>query len=318
MLTRIRAGGPPYIPASPPVPGLRVQASPARCTYQRRWAAWPRAGSTVRTAYQPLTCRTYTAYCVGTAGVYKQIEHLWDAMEMTEAQTGRRYTHTLVVRDDADWLAPMDLAQLLASRPDAHGFALSCDARVPPLQPSEINDHAILLTRERAHFIGRFYSTVILGGGTAACRVHISRSGVHSPCRHGRPCVDGCNSEELMRWALTRAGMRVHLVGQALLPFERSSHILVPPHGSGRTALCFHKLCQSHEQPLSTPSGRGLCSALNLKSSAAPAAAERRLQRQAEVTREIARLVETLPADELLSVTTVSYTHLTLPTKSTV
>ena len=315
MLTRIRAGGPPYIPASPPVPGLRVQASPARCTYQRRWAAWPRAGSTVRTAYQPLTCRTYTAYCVGTAGVYKQIEHLWDAMEMTEAQTGRRYTHTLVVRDDADWLAPMDLNRLLSSRPGAHGFALSCDARVPPLQPSEINDHAMLLTRERAHFLGRFYSTVILGGHARACRVQILRSGVHSPCwqhddgvakRHGQRCVDSCNSEELLRYALNRAGLRVHLVGQALLPFERSSHILVPPHGSGRTALCFHKLCQSHEQPLSTPSGRGLCSALNLKSSAAPAAAERRLQRQAEVTREIARLVETLPADELLSVTTIA------------
>ena len=268
----------------------------------------------VRFPLPSLAARAHTAVALDAAGqgnrnfvrVYKTLEHLWDAMEATEAETDRRYTHTLVVRDDADWLAPMDLAQLLASRPDAHGFALSCDARVPPLQPSEINDHAILLTRERAHFIGRFYSTVILGGGTAACRVHISRSGVHSPCRHGRPCVDGCNSEELMRWALTRAGMRVHLVGQALLPFERSSHILVTPHGSGRTALCFHKLCQSHEQPLSTPSGRGLCSALNLKSSAAPAAAERRLQRQAEVTREIARLVETLPADELLSVTTIA------------
>ena len=244
---------------------------------------------------------------------------------MTEAQTGRRYTHTLVVRDDADWLAPMDLNRLLSSRPGAHGFALSCDARVPPLQPSEINDHAMLLTRERAHFLGRFYSTVILGGHARACRVQILRSGVHSPCwqhddgvakRHGQRCVDSCNSEELLRYALNRAGLRVHLVGQALLPFERSSHILVPPHGSGRTALCFHKLCQSHEQPLSTPPGRNLCSTLNLwsrralevaeaTSEAAKVAAEAAL-RQAEVTREAARLVETLPADELLSVRTIA------------
>ena len=256
----------------------------------------------VRFPLPSLAARAHTAAALDAAGqanrnfvrVYKQLEHLWDAMKATEAETGRRYTHTLVVRDDADWLAPMDLAQLLASRPDAHGFALSCDARVPVLQPSEINDHAMLLSRERAHFLGRFYSTVILGGGAAACRVHVSRSGVHSPCRHSQPCVDGCNSEELMRWALTRAGLRVHLVGQALLPFERSSHILVPPHR--RTIRCFHKLCQSHEQPLSTPPGRGLCSALNVQNSGA----------EAEITREIARLVETLPADELLSTTTIA------------
>jgi hypothetical protein len=258
--------------------------------------------------------RARTAVALDAAGqanrnfvrVYKALEHLWNAMEATEVETGRRYTHTLVVRDDADWLAPMDLSQLLASRPDAHGFALSCDARVPPLHLSEINDHAMLLTRERADFIGRFYSTVILGGGAAACRVHISRSGVHSPCTYGQPCVDGCNSEELMRWALTRAGLRVHLVGQALLPFQRSSHILVPPHGRS-TIRCFHKLCQSHEQPLSMPPGRGLCSKLNRQSSGAPAAAKKPQLRQAELTRKIVRrLVETLPADELLSATTIS------------
>jgi hypothetical protein len=273
----------------------------------------------VRFPLPSLAARARTAVALDAAGqanrnfvrVYKTLEHLWGAMEATEAETGRQYTHTLVVRDDADWLAPIDLNRLLASRPDAHGFALSCDARVPPLQPSEINDHAMLLTREHAHFLGRFYSTVILGNGTAACRVHISRSGVHSPCRHGgQPCADGCNSEELMQWALTRAGLRVHLVGQALLPFERSSHVLVPPRGRTirrSTIRCFHKLCQSHEQPLSTPP-RDLCSALTLQISSAPAAAEKPLlrRRQAEVTRVIARLVKTLPADELLSVATIA------------
>ena len=282
--------------------------------------------------YVPLT-----AHC-GTPGVYKTLEHLHWAMKATEKATGRRYTHTLVVRDDADWLAPMDLNRLLASRPDAHGFALSCDARVPVLQPSEINDHAMLLSRERAHFLGRFYSTVILGGPARACRVHISKgsvhisSGVHSPCkrasvgdesmvtRFGQPCTDTCNSEELMRYALNRAGLRVHLVGQALLPFERSSHILVPPqHGRERTALCFHKLCQSQEQPLSTPPGRGLCSKLDHlwsrrsldqarllpEEETAKEAADAAL-RQAEITQEIAQLVKTLPADELLSFTTIA------------
>ena len=118
-----------------------------------------------------------------------------------------------------------------------------------------------------------------------------------------------------MRWALTRAGLRIHLVGQALLPFERSSHVLVPPRGEyvggtirRSTIRCFHKLCQSHEQPLSTPPGRDLCSALTLQSSSAPAAAEEPLlrRRKAEVTREIARLVKTLPEDELLSVATIA------------
>ena len=272
----------------------------------------------MRTAYQPLTCLTSYRVWV-TAGVYKTLEHLWDAMEATEEEAGRRYTHTLVVRDDADWLAPMDLNRLLGSRPNAHGFALSCDARVPPLQPSEINDHAMLLTREHAHFLGRFYSKVILGGRATACRVHVSRSGrVHSPCwqrdgvarRHGLKCVGSCNSEELMRYALNRAGLRIHLVGQALLPFERSSHILVPPRGSGRTDICYHKMCQSHAQPLPTPLGRGLCSTLNLwrAEEAAEEAAKKALRQafEAEVTREVARLAETLPAGELLSVTTIA------------
>ena len=254
------------------------------------------------------------------AGVYKALERMWLVMEATELWTGRKYTHTLVVRDDADWLAPMDLNRLLASRPDAHGFALSCDAREPPLHPSEINDHAMLLTRESAHFLGRFYSTVILGGNARACRVQ-KRSGMRLPCRqlHGgvatrHGCNSSCNSEELMLYALIRAGLRIHLVGQALLPFQRSSHILLPPHHSaGRTARCFHKLCQSHDQPLSLPPGRGLCSELGdglwsrraRREAAAKAAVEPSLH-QAEVTREAARLAKTLPADELLSVTTIA------------
>ena len=307
--------------------GARQLAPGAHALYVRRTRV-----TASGVPYVPLT-----AHC-GTPGVYKTLEHLHWAMKATEKATGRRYTHTLVVRDDADWLAPMDLNRLLASRPDAHGFALSCDARVPVLQPSEINDHAMLLSRERAHFLGRFYSTVILGGPARACRVHISKgsvhisSGVHSPCkrasvgdesmvtRFGQPCTDTCNSEELMRYALNRAGLRVHLVGQALLPFERSSHILVPPqHGRERTALCFHKLCQSQEQPLSTPPGRGLCSKLDHlwsrrsldralllpEEETAKEAADAAL-RQAEITQEIAQLVKTLPADELLSFTTIA------------
>jgi len=287
----------------------------------------------VRFPLPGLSARARTAEALDAAGqanrnflrVYKALEHLWLAMEATEQRTGWQYTHTLVVRDDADWLAPMDLNRLLASRPDAHGFALSCDARVPSLQPSEINDHAMLLTRERADFLGRFYSTVILGGHARACRVQ-KRSGMRMACvhlrrgvatRHGDRCNASCNSEELMRYALGRAGLRIHLVGQALLPFERSSHILLPPHHSaGRTARCFHKLCQSHDQPLSLPPGRGLCSELGdrlkplrtrhaVRQNAAKAAVELALH-QAEVTREAARLAKTLPADELLSVTTIA------------
>lgn len=293
--------------------------------YQRRWKPHVCArvgGSTPLT--QPLSHAT-VYFLRYRAGVYKALEHLWLAMESTEQWTGQQYTHTLVVRDDADWLAPMDLNRLLASRPDAHGFALSCDARVPSLHLSEINDHAMLLTRERAHFLGRFYSTVILGGQARACRVQ-KRSGMRLPCwqrrdgvatRHGDRCNASCNSEELMRYALSRAGLQIHLVGQALLPFERSAHIILPPHHSaGHTARCFHKLCQSHNQPLSLPPGRSLCSELGerlrklwtrhaRRQNAAKAAVEPAL-RQAEVTWEAARLAKTLPADELLSITTIA------------
>eukprot|EP00308_Calcidiscus_leptoporus_P020521 CAMPEP_0119383070 /NCGR_PEP_ID=MMETSP1334-20130426/76814_1 /TAXON_ID=127549 /ORGANISM="Calcidiscus leptoporus, Strain RCC1130" /LENGTH=47 /DNA_ID= /DNA_START= /DNA_END= /DNA_ORIENTATION= len=36
------------------------------------------------------------------------------------------------------------------------------------------------------------------------------------------PKVRGCNSEEMFKWALVKAGLLVREVGQALLPFQRS------------------------------------------------------------------------------------------------
>jgi hypothetical protein len=205
--------------------------------------------------------------------VYKAIELLWEAVLATESAEGWSYTHALVLRDDINWLADVRLDRLLnapgAAGADAH--ILACDARTPRMHPAEINDFAMLITRERADFIGRFYSGTILAGVSDECR--ISRvHGLHVPLKsaaastHGST-ISSCASEELMRWSLERSGIRVHAVAQALLPFQRCAHI----NASGTTTVCMHKHCQSVELPLPDPPGMPMCKLVDLGRSASQA-----------------------------------------------
>jgi hypothetical protein len=203
--------------------------------------------------------------------VYKAIELLWDAALATESSEGWSYTHALVLRDDVNWLADMKLDRLL-SAPDAAGadaHILSCDVRRPRMHPAEINDFAMLITRKHASFIGRFYSNTILVGLSGECRIAIV-NGLHVPFTQAAASrlgsrISSCSSEELMRWALVRAGIRVHAAAQSLLPFQRCAHI----NASGTITLCMHKHCQSVQSPLPDPPGMPMCKHVSI-SRAAP------------------------------------------------
>ena len=205
--------------------------------------------------------------------VYKAIEELWDAAEAVETQEGWKYDYLLVLRDDAEWLADFHLEALLRSgshtRSDpADVYVLSCDERSPEMHPSEINDFAFVLRRAHAPLLGRFYSTAVLGGVPYSCRVAVGANKLHQPLQVGQETLGfglaaaavgdalhattpkgkliPCASEEMMRWVLERAGVRIALVGQALLPFQRSAHLRL----GGKTSACWQKFCQSAQQPL--------------------------------------------------------------------
>jgi hypothetical protein len=191
--------------------------------------------------------------------VYKALELLWEAAVATETAEGWSYTHALVLRDDTNWFEDFVLDRLLnapgAVGADAH--ILACDARTPRMHPAEINDFAMLITRERAAFIGRFYSDTILAGAPDSCRVALWR-GMHMPWVPGAPDATKCSSEELMRWSLERAGISVHAATQMLLPFQRCARVNV----ENTTTVCMHKYCQSIDSPLPDPPGMSHCKAL--------------------------------------------------------
>ena len=56
----------------------------------------------------------------------------------------------------------------------------------------------------------------------------------------------GCNSEMLLKWVMDDEDLEVEKVSQAMVPFQRSLNIKRP---DGSNQQCFHKCCQSHNQP---------------------------------------------------------------------
>ena len=167
--------------------------------------------------------------------LFRSLELLWEQLLVTEEKSNSSYTLVLVPRDDADWLQKLDLHRLLSESTDADGYGLSCDIRQPLLQPSEQCDHVLLLRRRVAEFIGRYYNTTLLSMAWS-CRVGIGSSTVP------------CNSEQVLRWRLQMAGIRLHNVGQGLLPLQRSARLLVP--FAKEDVVCYHKFCQSARSPL--------------------------------------------------------------------
>ena len=178
-------------------------------------------------------------------------QYLWDEKLLPIEATRGRYNYIMILGDDTYWLQDFNLTKLIATGPDADAYALSCDAREPRMHPQEMNDHGIILSREKAGVIGRYLSS-LLSMDLQRCHDSITSLG---PLR-------GCNSEMLLKWMLQQNNFTVQLAPQSLIPFQRS---LVVQGKDKKERYCFHKLCQSIQAPLNIPTDMLQCKDINTK-----------------------------------------------------
>ena len=177
--------------------------------------------------------------------LFNNQEYLWDTeLVAAEASRGKKYDYVMILRDDTHWLQDFDLSKLVETNPDADAYIQSCDFRTPRMLPQEINDHRIVMKREKAEVIGRYLSS-LLSADLDACH----RNSNLGPQR-------GCNSEMALKWILQENNVTVQLVPQSLLPSQRS---MVVSQNDGTMQYCLHKFCQSQEAPLPIPEGMLPC-----------------------------------------------------------
>lgn len=177
--------------------------------------------------------------------LFNNQQHLWDARLRKVEESNGEYDYIMIIRDDAFWLEDFDLTKLLESNPDADAYVQACEKdRRYPIRPTELNDHGIVIRRQKAAVVGRYLSSMI-STDREACDFN---SGL-LPKR-------GCNSEMLLSWILNDHGITVERVPQSLLPFERSVAIRGK---DGSIKHCFHKFCQSYAAPLEIPESMHRC-----------------------------------------------------------
>ncbi len=176
------------------------------------------------------------------------LQLLWQYMVSTEESLGIKYDYVIIFRDDTLWLHDFSLNKLLEMDRSADAFVLSCDARVPRMLPQEINDHAIIVSREKAHVLGKYY-TSLFKANLEACAQSV---------KEAMGTQRGCNSEMILKWILKENSIRVKEVPQSLIPFQRSVNVLK----DGHVFPCFHKYCQSQDAPLIVDSSVKACKTL--------------------------------------------------------
>ena len=164
------------------------------------------------------------------------VQNLWDSVLKWEAEEGFKYDYVMFLRDDTLWLGTMNI-KLQKKTGDV--FVPACDARDPPLHPSEMNDHMLISRRNSADLFGKYYST-LFQTDVKACMDNLPREIRSSGKR-------GCNSEMLLKWITDNQKLKVTKVGQGQIPFQRSANVRLP---DGSNMQCFHKFCQSESFPL--------------------------------------------------------------------
>ena len=165
------------------------------------------------------------------------IQNLWSRALKWEAEEGFKYDYVLFLRDDSLWLNDFDILKMTEKEGDI--FVPSCDARVPPLHPLELNDHILISTRNSADIFGNYYSNLFqtdVKGCMDSLPVTLNRNGQR-----------GCNSEMLLKWIADEKNVTVTKVSQSEVPFQRSANVKL---SDGSIMQCFHKFCQSKDLPL--------------------------------------------------------------------
>lgn len=123
-------------------------------------------------------------------------------------------------------------------------FVPSCDARDPPMDSHELNDHFMISRRESADIFGNYYSS-LFETDINACMEEL-------PDKLSKSGKRGCNSEMLLKWITRQKDLNVTLVGQGEVPFQRSANVRLP---DGSNMQCFHKFCQSQSKPVKLKNG---------------------------------------------------------------
>lgn len=198
-------------------------------------------------------------------GLFLALESLWknEFLSYEAIEKKKDYDYVLIIRDDALWIQDFDLISVIESDPTADAYILSCDARKPKMSPREINDHGILIKRSKARIVGS-YVTSIINSNVNSCHKSVQKN-LH---KHR-----GCNSEMILKYVLEKNDIKVKLVPQSLLPFERA--VLIDPHRDGKSNVdedidgdgevddndfyCYHEFCQSLDNPLSLPKDTRQC-----------------------------------------------------------
>ena len=162
----------------------------------------------------------------------------WRALER-EKEIGVQYDYVIFMRDDSLWLSDFSLKPILEMEKE-EVFVPSCDAREPPMDISEINDHIIIAKRSVADLFGNYYGKMF-GIDAKGCMDRLAPEVTKKMKR-------GCNSEMLLKYFLDKKGIKVGQLPQSIFPFQRSATLKMP---DGTNKVCFHKFCQSKSAPLS-------------------------------------------------------------------
>jgi len=184
-----------------------------------------------------------------------------------EKQSQQKYDYVLILRDDTLFLQNFNLQDVINSDPNADAYILSCNDRQPQMLIPEINDHGILIKRSKSDIVGKYITSM------STIDLNICHKSVEPFLGKDR----GCNSEMILKYILEKENnLNVKLVSQSLLPFQRS--VLIKSNTNDNTNndnnndekdededndyYCYHKFCQSIDNPLQLPNNIKKCKEL--------------------------------------------------------
>ena len=88
------------------------------------------------------------------------IQNLWRTATKFEAEEDFTYESVIFMRDDSLWLGDFSISTFDSKGGNRTIFVPSCDARDPPMDSNELNDHLLISRRNAADIFGNYYSTL--------------------------------------------------------------------------------------------------------------------------------------------------------------
>jgi hypothetical protein len=183
--------------------------------------------------------------------LYLGLQKLWEKhLIASETYVGVRYDYIMVLREDVMWMDDFDLQKLIDTNPSADAYVLSCDMRDPPLIANEYNDYGLVIRRNKASMIGRYFDQILKA----------DLQGCHDSVKGMVPDHTGCNSGMLFYYIMQNNNVTVQRVPQSVFPIERSLHLKL----NDTEKVCLHNMCQSKESPLKIPGKMKPCTKIKL------------------------------------------------------